>query len=281
VLNGIDIFNPQHNTFRERLLNIISQYDDNTASMLQTYRSSSFDQRHNVLLVAHSQGNLFGNKINELLTTKEKERFRMVSVATPADNVAGDFTLSALYTTLAGDIVIAAIPGSFAGNASGFGHTFVESYLFGSAGAASKIDADIRSAAEALDALSCKSYLYFRWISYLCPNGNDHPTGQELIVDIMGSFPDGSVNREEHVVSDTRIKAPKDENGNCLISGWDYRTATPNYDKGGCMAYTFDDTSGNYHTIDYIANHVYENAASCTKYMMDPSVADTLKAMQH
>ncbi len=111
--------------FIAKLKKIIAEYNADVDSMFALYKRSSFDQKRNVLLVAHSQGNLFGNRMYTLMSDRQKRKFRMVSVGTPADHVAGDGP----YVTLTGDFVIRPIPGSLPANADGFGHTFVGAYL--------------------------------------------------------------------------------------------------------------------------------------------------------
>ena len=93
--------------------------------MFTLYQNESFSKKHNVLLVAHSQGNLFGNKMYTLMSVAQKKKFRMISVGTPADHVAGDGP----YITLYGDFVIRPIPNSLPANTNGSGHTFVGAYL--------------------------------------------------------------------------------------------------------------------------------------------------------
>lgn len=95
-----------------------------------------------VALVAHSQGNLFGNNVYELLETDEQRAFGMVSVATPADNVLGDESLSAPYVLLGEDPIrrwYVPFP-TFPWNVTNGGpvddpswlfHGFVDSYLTG------------------------------------------------------------------------------------------------------------------------------------------------------
>ena len=62
-----------------------------------------------VLLVAHSQGNFFGNQAYRLLDSGERQSFAMVSVANPDSNVLGMNTPDAPYTTLTDDKIIQAI----------------------------------------------------------------------------------------------------------------------------------------------------------------------------
>ncbi len=275
VLNGVDNTNPNEEAFRQRIRNIISQYNLDIASMLNKYKTESFNQNHNVLLVAHSQGNLFGNKMYALLTDKEKGKFAMVSVATPADTVAK----GGGYTTLYNDPVIKLIPNALAPNADGFGHSFVESYLNNPISeSVEAIANNINAAVDLLDKNSCSTYKYFRWIAYMCPSRSD----TELEVGIYGSkvINSSGVTKEELVTNDSKIRIPLDSNGQCPLQGWDYRTDVSAYDKNGCNAYTFDDTSGGYHTLEYIAGQTYDNGYTCAKYNMSSNITEKLRALQ-
>ncbi len=87
--------------------NILHKYvssikSDNLSAMLKKYNEESFNKSHKVLLMAHSQGNLFGNEIYDALGWKQNY-FKMVSIATPASRVADSF---APYTTFKCDEVI-------------------------------------------------------------------------------------------------------------------------------------------------------------------------------
>ena len=75
---------------------------DNIAVMLDKYNAESFYKSHRVLLIAHSQGNMFGNAVYDELTW-QKEYFEMVSIATPAARVTDS---NAPYTTFKCDMVI-------------------------------------------------------------------------------------------------------------------------------------------------------------------------------
>lgn len=274
ALNGVDNTNPANSAYIQRLQNIINQYSLNTAVMLNQYKDNSFSKNHNVLLVAHSQGNLFGNKMYELFSSDEKKRFAMVSVATPADHVAK----GGGYTTLDKDPVIMLIPDSLLTNASGYGHSFVESYLNNPIyESVEAIALNLKNAVDLIDKNSCSTYKYFRWISYMCPTRES----TELEVDIYGTkdVPFGQISSEELVISDIRIRVPY-LNNSCPLTDWDYRTSVSAYDKNGCSAYTFDDTSGNYHSLDYIASQTYDNDYTCTQYNMDFDVTDKLRSLQ-
>lgn len=75
---------------------------DNLSVMLEKYNEESFNKSHRVLLMAHSQGNLFGNEVYDALGWKQ-DYFKMVSIATPASRVTDGKTP---YTTFKCDRVI-------------------------------------------------------------------------------------------------------------------------------------------------------------------------------
>ncbi len=294
ALDGVDNTNPDEEAFRERIRNIIATYNLDIATMIKNYRTDSLDARHNVLLVAHSQGNLFGNQMYALLTDKEKEKFKMVSVATPANNVTGNYSLDAPYTTIVLDYTIAAIKNSFPGNAGGFGHTFVDSYLnSGTFKTRAKINSDITNAVNLLDQNSCKKeYDYYRFMSYICPTRQD----QELVVDIYGTDINGTANtlrREEYITSDVRVRVFEDTSGvgECPLTSDDYRASVSSYDKNGCRAYTFTDTSGenffcdpqiydicreDEYILDNVSTSTYSSIVTCSTYNMDANILSTL-----
>ena len=302
-------------TYMQRINNIIATYNLDVSTMIKKYREESLNLKHNVLLVAHSQGNLFGNQMYDLLTAEEKDRFKMVSVATPANNVAGDYSLNAPYTTMAGDYAIVHIPDSLPSNVFGFGHTFVNSYLYGSVSAPNKINSDITNAVNILDKNICKKeYDYYRLISYMCPTRQD----QELVVDIYGTHINENPNtlqREEYIASDVRVRAFEDPvqtissttgsngsgsiiipdaTGECLLTDDDYLASVPKHDKNGCSAYTFSDTSdepcyydplisdacyigGDEYILDFVSSNTYSSMFTCTTYNMSSDIQDLLR----
>ena len=210
MTSGLSGFNSNSSLFLRRITDIIATYNLDVSTMIKGYREDSLDLKHNVLLVAHSQGNLFGNQMYDLLTAEEKDRFKMVSVATPANNVTGNYSLDAPYTTIVADYAIVHIPDSLPSNVFGFGHTFVNSYLYGSMSAPNKINSDIMNAVNLLDQNICpKEYDYYRFISYVCPTRQN----QELVVDIYGTNLIKNSNRtvhEEYLNSDIRVRAFED-----------------------------------------------------------------------
>jgi len=141
--------------FYNKLDDVIQHYNQDVATMFTIYQEASFKNKHNVLLVAHSQGNLWGNKIYTLLSDAQKQKFRMVSVATPADHVAG----GGPYVTAVGDYVIGPIDGSLPGNVDGTGHTFIGTYLNASINAPRKIALYVKAAYNNLmQTTSCQEY---------------------------------------------------------------------------------------------------------------------------
>jgi hypothetical protein len=78
---------------------------DSLKNHVNTYRTAIAEGKK-VILVAHSQGNLFGNQAYKILSTSEKRSFGMVSVANADNNVLGNYTEQAVYTTLINDRVI-------------------------------------------------------------------------------------------------------------------------------------------------------------------------------
>ena len=91
-----------------------------------------------VIIVAHSQGNLFANAAYRDLAPEIKPHVRVVGVATPANNVAGDSNKdTARYVTAHEDTVILFVPTSLPSNVpqgNRFGdffaaHNYVEFYL--------------------------------------------------------------------------------------------------------------------------------------------------------
>ena len=103
----------------------------NVDEMWQAYYRESFKLGHRVLLVSHSQGNLFANRIFDTIDpTEYKKYFANIQVASPASKVKADEVGKGAHVTLWGDPIINPIPGSMSPNAQGSpGHAFVEAYL--------------------------------------------------------------------------------------------------------------------------------------------------------
>ena len=102
----------------------------NVTEMFQKYYEKSFKHSHRVLLVSHSQGNLFANRVYDTINpARYKNYFANVQVASPASSVSADM---GAYTTGFIDPIINPIPGSMDFNAFielPGGHAFVEAYL--------------------------------------------------------------------------------------------------------------------------------------------------------
>jgi hypothetical protein len=125
---------------------IVSTYEKDVSSIYNQYVASSFYKKHNVLLVAHSQGNIVGNKIFTKLTSSQIKKFRMVSVATPANSVAG----GGPHVTVHGDGVIQPVPGALSSNVGGTGHNFITTYLDAHSNARNLIAQHVKSAYRSL-----------------------------------------------------------------------------------------------------------------------------------
>jgi len=110
---------------------IQEEEESNVGVMWEKYYNESFKLGHRVLLVSHSQGNLFANRIHDTIAPTEYKRyFANVQVASPASEIKADEEGKGSYVTLWGDPVINPIPGSMSPNANGdMGHAFVEAYL--------------------------------------------------------------------------------------------------------------------------------------------------------
>jgi len=134
---------PLSNLMWDKIDDIVADYsrsieETNLVEMIENYEKISLKVSHRVLLVAHSQGNLFGNEVYDNLIPWEKNYFKMVSVGTPASSVLDNTTP---YTTLKCDTVIhdniiGGIPGHLPAKTnctgeeqSGDGHQFTASYL--------------------------------------------------------------------------------------------------------------------------------------------------------
>jgi len=121
-----------------------------------------------------------------LMSDKQKEKFRMLSIGTPANNVAG----GGPYVTLYGDFVIRPIPDSLPANTNGGGHSFVGAYL-------AKIDSRIKIAPyikNAYDNLmqttSCTEYKFIKVLMQsfgqlrIVGRPTDQVSGEKFITEI-------------------------------------------------------------------------------------------------
>ncbi len=109
VLDAFLSSDPLRDILMEKLDDIISENvravsGANLVEMITQYESETLENGDKVLLVAHSQGNLFGNEVfDNLLSDAYRKRFNMVSVGTPANRVTNSVEP---YTTLVCDQVI-------------------------------------------------------------------------------------------------------------------------------------------------------------------------------
>jgi hypothetical protein len=159
---------PMPASFRDRLLELAADIDEaalltnqDLANHVGSYKNDVLEGRK-VILVAHSQGNLFGNLAYGNLTAAERASFGIVSVANPDATVAG----GGPYSTLAEDLVILAIrlakqevglPPPLPPNVTNFftladlsGHGFVKAYLAPNSNSRAKIFGDIVSVRNSL-----------------------------------------------------------------------------------------------------------------------------------
>ena len=148
-----DLADIELEVMREQIVNLITLVEESDANtMWLKYYNESFKLGHSVLLVSHSQGNLFANRVHDTITPSQyKNYFANFQVASPASEVKAT---KGGYVTLFGDPIINPILGSMGGNANGFpGHAFVEAYL-NQSDPYEKIVAGIKQLLPALDSES-------------------------------------------------------------------------------------------------------------------------------
>ena len=126
-----DIIGEDLKTMRNKLLAAITLNEQkNVTKMLEKYYNESFQYSHRVLLVSHSQGNLFANRVYDNINpTEYQDYFANVQVASPASSVHAK---KGMYVTGIVDPIINPIPGSMGYNAVldlPGGHAFVGAYL--------------------------------------------------------------------------------------------------------------------------------------------------------
>jgi hypothetical protein len=139
-LAGVD---PMPDFIQDRMKIISAKFDED---MVKSYTSiqdhikiynEDLCQGNKVIVVAHSQGNLYANIAYTKINENVKDGFGIVSVANPSWYVAGDSSDS-FYTTIEEDLVIGILPvalPSTTDNFDGFnpndlsGHMFTASYL--------------------------------------------------------------------------------------------------------------------------------------------------------
>lgn len=130
---------------------------DSLKDHVNTYQTAIAEGKK-VLLVAHSQGNLFGNQAYSLLSGSERQSFGMVAVANVDSNVLGNGSDEAPYITLTDDKVILALIAAqivlpsrpmtpntenLVGSEDLLGHYFMQSYMAEGSESGRQITSDI------------------------------------------------------------------------------------------------------------------------------------------
>ncbi|MDQ7083801.1 MAG: hypothetical protein Q9M36_02235 [Sulfurovum sp.] len=136
-------------------------YENDLEKIREQYVRESFEKNHNVLLVAHSQGNIIGNQVYTHFTSTQKSKFRMVSVGTPADHVAGVKYADEQHVTAFQDYIIDVpwLPNHLPSNTSGLGHSFISTYMNAFFGGRDKIARLVKMAYNNLTAYTgCSKY---------------------------------------------------------------------------------------------------------------------------
>jgi hypothetical protein len=123
---------------------------------------NSIDHGRTVIVVSHSQGNLYANRMFSALSSTERQYVRLYSVATPADYVGTSGTLTP-YVTRDDDFVInllrllsSALPGNYKiaeDSSDWLNHGFIEAYL-SDAGISNQMVQEIAELAEELSSVS-------------------------------------------------------------------------------------------------------------------------------
>ncbi|MFH0708643.1 MAG: hypothetical protein V2A75_00400 [Pseudomonadota bacterium] len=283
--NAASLFDSVYTAMTTKLVSIISFFLSNPPTEADyAAHNARLDalatDGEKLMLVGHSQGNLFMNHAyDHILPIVTKERVVAAHIAPASPTLRGDYVLANIDAVINLMRVqgITSVPENNLpipfSSTDVTGHTLIGTYLDGTRAGRATIKTMIESA---MEKLRCTAK-YFRWIGYMCPSTSD----TDLEVYIYGSQANGNgVIQTELVASDSKIRIPLNVQGQCPIQGWDYRTNVSSYDKNGCSAYTFDDTSGGYHTLDYIAGQTYENGATCTQYKLSAGVYSTLKALE-
>ena len=129
---------------------------DSLRDHVKTYQNT-IDEGKKVILVAHSQGTLFGNQAYNFLSVSEKQSFGMISVSNVDNNVLGDTSETALYTSLKNDKLILALIAAQLGlptspmspntenqaSENYWGHSFIKSYMVEGSVSEAQITGDI------------------------------------------------------------------------------------------------------------------------------------------
>ena len=127
VIVGITVLSELYDLVRENRIKTIEQ--ENIDEMLNNYKSTSFQKGHRVLLVTHSQGGIFANKVYSKLDGYQ-DYFNNIHVGSVASSVAnGD-----AFVTLKSDLAVKLSNGLIGdlNNTNGAeGHGFLTAYLAG------------------------------------------------------------------------------------------------------------------------------------------------------
>ena len=115
--------------------NLQSIENANIDEMMLAYNNYSFSSSHRVLVIAHSQGNLFANKMyNQEIEPWQQNYMEIIAIATPANDIASD-DQNSYYVTNYSDPFITMIPNALTPynvNQTGDNnHDFIDSYLLG------------------------------------------------------------------------------------------------------------------------------------------------------
>jgi len=152
-LAGLD---PMPDFIQDKLIEIANTVDENVLQANPAVQdhvdkyNEYLSKGNKVVVVAHSQGNLFANIAYPGIYSEYIDSFGIVSVGNPDNYVAGNGP----YTTLDEDIIIGSVPGSLSANIDNFlginlkdltGHMFEKSYMESGRPAETKILDDIET----------------------------------------------------------------------------------------------------------------------------------------
>jgi predicted DNA binding protein len=116
IKNLPDILKNKYISNEEKILSTIYE---TVNVFIKQIEKQSLQKGHRVILVAHSEGNLFANMLFDSLQgfdeienkqKTEQDYLRIVSVGTPTNHVRLDYSNNAPYTTLKNDLVIGGVP---------------------------------------------------------------------------------------------------------------------------------------------------------------------------
>lgn len=165
----------------------VSAHIVDLVDQVRLYRDS-IQAGKKVVLVAHSQGNLFGNEAYTFLTSEEQASFDMVSVATPTNRVLDDYDSgSARYTTLCEDPIYTIPAPTFYPNISNIVDNFSFSHIF--SGCVVEADAEDVSSTPPFVIEVEKDWLYHAFVtSYLAEDSNSRAQIKDDILHVLESL---------------------------------------------------------------------------------------------